>query len=1009
MAQISGPNFGGAQIGHQNVSVDSKLSFRSIADWLSPINNAQKQKDVYKSEYWGSKQSFFDSADFQSWQNDQIDFLWCHGMAGSGKTVLTSLVYEHLRSIQHPTAKVGIATLYCDNQQQHIQTPENMLASLWPQLYLGDDDDDDDENLPFVIVGLYRLSMKTRTRPDLNQIEFLLQSTIQNLDQAFILIDGLDECLDTERQETILESIKAVAAASSKEKQKVRVLVTSRMADNSSGIKLIDTDDDVRYMIQKRLMQPKSFRKGMVRDTVSQNSDLRTRIVDIILSKTNGMFLIADLTLRSLASALSVTDLFTALENVPKTLENYYDTAWSRILSQDSPSKQLAINTISWLYLARRILKKEELLHALAVRFEEKAFNNESLMDLETMLEVCQGLVVEEKHSESIRLMHMTTRDYIRERQTLLLEDASVYMAKTCLTYLCFDAFEKKSFNNLLDLSLALENYPLLNYASANWGYHSSGEPEVSCSGLIMQFLSSKNALANAHKIHPQVFHPSNRQHVARGSEDLVPLRVAVSFRLERTAGCLIQSTNRAAIDKGDKMPQVPQTGFEMLRNLLEAIENGCLSVVRALLDADINPFPKFKLPKTILDCTFLYDFGHPKNALDKSVCYGHKEIAKLLIDWAFARPSVRMTVNYNYIVNADDVDTLKDLAQNAWIDDEDIDTGNTALACAVIHGQSDVVKLLLDAGADSSINYKLLEEDRICERSLLQAAVMSQIAFKQRLDFLLDHFTMEHTLPNIDNSDIASLTKRLRNWLTQDPQMVHLIDNPAFVEAIREDSEYARIIELLLDHGLDFSVREEEGESLLHLSFTKQRVNAILQYLEDNPQSNLDIDTVDLHGRTPLHYAAAACNFDVVELLVNSGADVSMRDNDGVTTLHFAVNSPRCVKLFIEQGESIHDVHKDLGTPLQFARSLEDPNNHAIKVLEDFAEAPKNLETADLSFSDATQRLPKTDSKVYQDVEEWMVKQKDSQYMLCRKNIAYRLRQSQQQAIFQQRRTIAW
>ena len=83
---------------------------QEIVNSFFPINSVQKQKDVYKSEYAESKQSFFDLKLFKRWVNGDFEFLWCHGIgkcrtasptslpvlilmtllsAGSGKTVLT--------------------------------------------------------------------------------------------------------------------------------------------------------------------------------------------------------------------------------------------------------------------------------------------------------------------------------------------------------------------------------------------------------------------------------------------------------------------------------------------------------------------------------------------------------------------------------------------------------------------------------------------------------------------------------------------------------------------------------------------------------------------------------------------------------------------------------------------------------------------------------------------------------------------------------------------------------
>ena len=139
----------------------------------------------------------------------------------------------------------------------------------------------------------------------------------------------------------------------------------------------------------------------------------------------------------------------------------------------------------------------------------------------------------------------------------------------------------------------------------------------------------------------------------------------------------------------------------------------------------------------------------------------------------------------------------------------------------------------------------------------ILQEAASSVRVFKDRLDFICDGFTMAFSSSGIKNGDITRLEKSLKGWLTVDPQRVKLLENQGFLSAIREDDEHCTIPDLLLNHGLDISVRGENEESLFHVSVSSQSQAAVLiHHLSRQSDVDLNIDARDSYGRTPLHHA---------------------------------------------------------------------------------------------------------------------------------------------------------
>ncbi|KAL8923929.1 MAG: hypothetical protein Q9208_004366 [Pyrenodesmia sp. 3 TL-2023] len=1021
---ISGTSLGGTQIGQQNVFNEHKSRLQTVTEWFSPINFAQKQKDVYKHEYSNSKDSFFEAAEFNSWKRAEIQVLWCRGIA-----------------------KVGIACIYCEHQQQHAQTPQNLLASLWPHLR-----PNGEETLPSYVDNLYRIHTQNRTRPDLDQIQSIIQSAIKELEKAYIIIDGLDELSDAEHQETFMESIQALLGASNAEGVTLQVLVTSRLEPrvlDGTSIEIQATEEEIRSVVRRRIV-PRSFSTLSIRKRIMEDEGLRNEILDQVVAKANGMFLIADLHMSSLRSMTNIRDLRDTLSKLPEKLDDYYKRAWTRIRKKDKHQAQIAYHAMAWLYLSQRQLTVDELRHALAIRSGDKIFCSEGLVEVTDIIEACQGLVVVETHSQLVRLMHSTIREFFQRHHDWLFKKSPAYLTKTCLTYLCLDVFEEKTcdYISLEDadsharpgeniqrgkfLHFRLLEYPFLDYAAENWGYHAAGSHEERCLFAILTFLASNHALENAHMARPQVFHRSRRPRSPHNLKDLFPLRVAISFGLELSACWLVEPS----LPK-EKVVELMEK--HILLALLEAMENGQVRVVNALLDAGIVPSRAGELPLTVLDCTFLYKDGRPKTALDKSVCYSHGDVANLLVRRGVGGPVTNDTMKY--AVSAENFDILChylfaapsaggqygranailhyaakkgkvkvvefSLANGANIESEADSYFMSSLGLAVVFGQSAVVQCLLDSGADVSVemydtSVSLGESDSAS--SLIQESVRCQTVFRERLN-LVNEYTLEFSSGEIHDNAIDQLRRRLTTWLSTQPEPLELLHNPEFLAAMREDSEHEKIIRMLLQHKPNVSVLGQNGETLLHLAvISKPRMNALLQHLMDYPETGLDVNTGDCHGRTPLHYAAVACNADVMELLIKHGADVLATDHSSMTTLHFAVQSRRCIAIATKHGCRPDVAHSLVGTPLDLAESLKYPNAHAIKVvlekhLAEFAET----QSAQSGPRQVARDLLDADSKEYQTITSWMISKSHDYGVLCRRSIRICLNGSQQHGYVQE------
>ena len=112
------------------VRVQHSQEHEAILRWLSPINYAPQQRDSITRRQPGTGQWLLDSREFRTWLKTSKQTLFCPGIPGAGKTILTSIIIDDLLTKFQNDASVGIAYVYCSYQPQQEQKPEDLLLSL---------------------------------------------------------------------------------------------------------------------------------------------------------------------------------------------------------------------------------------------------------------------------------------------------------------------------------------------------------------------------------------------------------------------------------------------------------------------------------------------------------------------------------------------------------------------------------------------------------------------------------------------------------------------------------------------------------------------------------------------------------------------------------------------------------------------------------------------------------------------------------------------------------------
>ena len=280
-----------AQVGQDVKLIGSKLeeeADRAILDWVASNEHGNRHTDNLSRRLAGTDQWLLDLDRFKDWQAEAKRSLFCHGMQGAGKTVLTAVVVDHLyahkRANKDPCA-IGIAFLYCRREDAKSQTHESLLLSILRHFSRG---------LPSLHQDVRKLHQQHQgagTRPLVSEILRCLQSTLRMYGRAFIVVDALDEC-EPRCRSRLLDSLFQL-----QEDHGVNLFVTTRPHDGiesrfpkDSTLEIKADGTDIRRYLEAGMEELPGF--------VKNTPELREKIKDDIVAAVCGMFLLAQLFLR---------------------------------------------------------------------------------------------------------------------------------------------------------------------------------------------------------------------------------------------------------------------------------------------------------------------------------------------------------------------------------------------------------------------------------------------------------------------------------------------------------------------------------------------------------------------------------------------------------------------------------------------------------------------------------------------------------------------------------------
>ncbi|KAI0098626.1 hypothetical protein GGR51DRAFT_426684 [Nemania sp. FL0031] len=455
----------------------------AILKWISSEPHLQYHKRERETFLEGTGSWLISHSVFRKWKDESASsLLWLHGIPGSGKSKLTSLVIEDaLEAFQNQQAP-SPAYFYCSRNpaEPGRSDPEKILASIVRQLSsfgpgkpllqptIKTYDSQEDEGFP-----IHSLQLQ-------DSYDLLLQ-ILGSYPTAIIIIDALDECNQQTRQK-LLNKLQDILH---KSPTLVKIFVSSRddqdIKYNLRGYPTLELSSglnsgDISHFVEceTKLL----IKQGRLLQLSNRKLELSRKIRWEISDGAHGMFRWASLQLAALCDLVTDGAILERLGRLPRSLEELYEEILSKIQHYSAKTDRIyAENALAWLLCSQRKLKSHEFLTAIST-----SDRSPEPLSKDQVLQLCCNLVVFDLSDDSFRFAHLSVREFLEARSAYCASTINSIVARVCL-------------KTLMACDGAAQTSDLYSYASYFWAAHCEDADNEREKGplqiLLEEFLSN--------------------------------------------------------------------------------------------------------------------------------------------------------------------------------------------------------------------------------------------------------------------------------------------------------------------------------------------------------------------------------------------------------------------------------------------------------------------------------------------------------------------------------------
>lgn len=414
---------------HENLEREVRAKIlRSISTISYPTHHKAASRDRLRdSGSW-----LLQDSSYNDWRAKNISaVLWLHGLPGSGKTKLASLVFDTIKEEEQ------VAAFYCARTPQEPGRAQcdKILASFVRQLACMPKN----QNILEPVLDRYREQLQEfgefedQSWTTEESVEILID-LLGYYPSVTIVLDALDEVERLERPQ-LLDAITDLAGSSV---SLVKVLITSR-EQYDIALRLrhlpnvyISTDDnraDIYAFIDNRLE-----RARLLNGQISE--ELKVEVTKSLQERAQGMFRLVEMQIQVLRSLRTAADIESRLNVLPETLKESYRELYEDIKQCGDHALFLANMVFQYLLVAEENIQLSDI--ALLAPFWPSSRGTK--YTLPEIRDVCAILVSVDDEDETLRFSHLSVREYFEDQakqgnQTFHSEIANAAVASAYLSF----------------------------------------------------------------------------------------------------------------------------------------------------------------------------------------------------------------------------------------------------------------------------------------------------------------------------------------------------------------------------------------------------------------------------------------------------------------------------------------------------------------------------------------------------------------------------------------------